>query len=489
MYPTGADTDALGVGRKPLRSIDDLPGPSALPLVGNVLQLKMTRVHRDVEEWSKKYGRLFRMRFGPIPVLVVADHEKVGAILRDRPAGFRRPSGTAEVAAEMGGIPGVFLAEGDEWRRQRRMVMPGLAPTAVKAYFPTLLKVASRLQRRWEKAARGKIAIDLSSDLKRYTVDVIAGLAFGTDVNTLESGDDVIQQHMDIVMAGVARRSLSLFPYWRYVKLPSDRQLDRSMAALRAAVDDFIAQARRRMEADPSLRTQPRNLLEAMIAAADEPDSGVSDATVAGNVSTMLLAGEDTTANTLAWMLYLLARHPNALKRAQEEVLRIAPDPATFTIEQMDALDYVDACAQEAMRLKPVAPFMPLEALRDTVVDDIHVPAGTIVWCVLRHDSVDERYFPRAGDFDPDRWLNEDASGTVAVGGDKRVAMPFGSGPRTCPGRYLALLEIKIAMAVLLGHFDVLAVETPDGKEAEEHMAFVMSPVGLKMHIRERNST
>jgi cytochrome P450 len=486
MQSHSAETDAIGIGRRPLRSIDELPGPTAWPLVGNVLQLKWTRAHLDVERWCRKYGRLFRMRFGPIKVLVVADHEAIGAILRDRPAGFRRPSGTAEVAHEMGGIPGVFLAEGDEWRRQRRMVMPGLAPVAVKTYFPTLLKVAARLRRRWENAARLRTPIDLSGDLKRYTVDVIAGLAFGTDVNTLESDADVIQQHMDIVMAGVARRSLSLIPYWRYVKLPVDRQLDRSVAALSAAADDFIAKARKRMEVDPSLRAQPRNLLEAMIAAADEPDSGVSDSTVAGNVSTMLLAGEDTTANTLAWMLYLLSRHPDALKRAQNEVLNVAPDSSVFTIEQMDALDYVDACAQEAMRLKPVAPFMPLEALRDTVVSDVHVPAGTIVWCVLRHDGVDERYFPRADAFDPERWLNANAEGT---GTDKRVTMPFGGGPRTCPGRYLALLEIKIAMAVLLGSFDIEAVETPDGKEATELMAFVMSPIGLKMRIRERNNT
>jgi cytochrome P450 len=190
-------------------------------------------------------------------------------------------------------------------------------------------------------------------------------------------------------------------------------------------------------------------------------------------------------------MLYLLSRHPGALKRAQNEVLRIAPDPAAFTIEQMDALDYVDACAQEAMRLKPVAPFMPLEALRDTVVSDVHVPAGTIVWCVLRHDSVDERYFPRADAFEPGRWLSANVEGASVegAGADKRVAMPFGGGPRTCPGRYLALLEIKIAMAVLLGSFDIEAVETPDGKEAAELMAFVMSPIGLKMRIRERNNT
>src|SRR5207248_1559602 len=108
MQPGSADTDAAALEPAHLRRIDDLPGPFAWPLIGNVLQLNWTRAHRDVEQWSRKYGRLFRMRFGPTRVLVVADHELVGAILRDRPAGFRRPKATADVAAEMGGIPGVY---------------------------------------------------------------------------------------------------------------------------------------------------------------------------------------------------------------------------------------------------------------------------------------------------------------------------------------------------------------------------------------------
>src|SRR4051812_8514852 len=110
----------------------------------------------------------------------------------------------------------------------------------------------------------------------------------------------------------------------------------------------------------------------------------------------MLLAGEDTTANTLAWMVYLLQRNPEALRRATDEVLRIAPDPAAFPPEQMASLDYLEACASETMRLKPVGPFLPLEALRDTTLADVHVPAKSLVWCVMRHDSIADAYFPNA---------------------------------------------------------------------------------------------
>ena len=461
-----------------LRQIRQLPGPFALPLIGNTLQVKLPRIHRDVEGWVRRYGPFVRAWFGRTLVLVVADSEAVAAVLRDRPDGFRRPLSSYIVSEEMGGIPGLFLAEGTEWRNQRRMVMAGMAPGAIKAYFPALVTVAQRLQRRWQHAATQGQAIGLDDDLKRYTVDIIAGLAFGSEVNTLEAGEDVIQRHLDAILPAVARRSLSMLPYWRYFKLPVDRRLDRDVAALDVAVAQLVRQARARMEHDPARRVRPPNLLEAMLAAADEPDSGVNDRAVAGNVLTMLLAGEDTTANTISWIIYLLQRNPHSLAKAREEVRRLAPDAAQFTLAQMDSLDYLGACASEAMRLKPVAPYIPLEALRDTVVSDVAVPAGSMLWCVMRHDSVSEAHFPDAQQFQPERWLAD--SGAAH---SKHAAMPFGAGLRTCPGRYLALLEIKIAMAMLLGSFDIAGVDTPDGGEAQELMGFVMSPIGLKLRL------
>ncbi len=471
---------ALPTADAVLRSIDDLPGPRRWPLAGNGFQIHPRQVHQDMERWSHRYGMLYRVTLGSTPMLIVADHELIGQITRARPDGFRRPSMAAELAAEMGGIPGIFEAEGAQWRNQRRMVMQAFAPHAVKAYFPSLVKVAGRLQRRWEQAAAAGRTIDVGSDMRRYTVDIIAGLAFGTDMNTIETGDDVIQGHLDNILASIARRAFTPLPYWRYVKLPADRRLDRSVAAVRAATLDFVERGKARLAADPARAAHPGNMLEAMLTAAAQPDSGVTEAAVVGNVLTMLLAGEDTTSNSLSWLIYLMRKNPAALARAREEVLRVAPDLAACTTEQMDRLDYLDACAQEAMRLKPPAPYLPLEALQDTVVGDVQVPKGTLVWCVLRHNTLNDAYFPRAAQFEPERWL-----APLEGGIDKKVAMPFGSGPRMCPGRYLALLEIKIAMAMLLANFEIESVEAADGGEPDEVMGFVMSPGELVMRLSQ----
>lgn len=465
------------------RRIRDLPGPPGLPIVGNLFQLDIASLHRTVEKWHQQYGDYYRFRNTRSEMMVVADPETIGTLLRDRPDGFQRTSRMSKIADSMG-FHGVFSANGARWRRQRPMVMAGLDPAHVKSYFPALVRVTERFARRWQRAADAKATIELQADLMRYTVDVTAGLAFGADINTIESDEDVIQQHLDKVLPALFRRLMAPFEYWRYLQLPRDRALGRHLEALHQAVDGFIASARRRMQEEPARGGEPTNLIEAMIAARDTAGSGVDDADVAGNVLTMLLAGEDTTANTLAWMIWLLGRNPAALERARAEVLSVLGNvrlPSRY--EQLAALPYVEACANETMRLKPVAPILIVEAIRDTVVAGVEVPAGQLIMCLMRPPAVDEKYFPDPQSFEPARWLE---AGARSASSAKRVAMPFGAGPRLCPGRYLAMLEMKMLMAMLLAGFELESVGTADGAEPRERMAFTMQPVGLRMQLRTR---
>ena len=469
-----------------LREIDELPGPPGLPWLGNALQIKPTRMHLILEGWRRTYGEYYRFRITGRTFLVVSDAETIGAVLRDRPDGFRRTDRLESASREMG-FGGVFSSNGERWRRQRPMVMAGFDPARIKAYVPTLLKVTARIAGRWRRAAEAGREIDLQADLMRYTVDVTAGLAFGADINTIESDEEVIQRHLDKILPSLGRRLLAPFPYWRWFRLPRDRRLAPHFAALHEAVDGFIAQARRRLEADPALRAAPRNLIEAMLLARERPESGLDDTDLSGNVLTMLLAGEDTTANTLAWMIYLLSRHPEALARARDEVRTLLGERELPAQEDLQKLPYVEACINETMRLKPVAPLIIVQANRETAVGGVRVPKNGLVLCLMRPPATDERHFTAPEAFEPARWLDAaSAGGLAAPSSAKRVAMPFGAGPRLCPGRYLAIHEMKMAMAMLLGGFDIEAVATPDGAEARELLNFTMAPRGLRLKLARR---
>lgn len=467
-----------------VRQLKDLPGPRPWPVVGNALQLDRSRIHLDIERWAERYGEAFRMRLGKREVLVVSSHEVISNAMRDRPEGFRRPSGLARIIGELGMAPGLFVAEGEHWHRQRRMVMAAFSPTHIRAYFPQLKRVAERFRGRLDKAVASGQAVPLQADLMRFTVDVITGLAFGQETNTIEAEGDILQQHMDRIFPMLFKRLNSIFPVWHYVKTEEDRVLERSVHEVVQAIEHFMREARARLAADPARRAQPPNLIEALIVASEAPDSGMSEDDVVGNVFTMLLAGEDTTANTMAWLLDLLWRQPQALRKAVDEARRVVLPFEALTMDAVGELHYLDACINEAMRLKPVAPFRMLEALKPQVVAGVQIEAGTMVWCVSRHDSLSNDCFEAAREFRPERWLEDDTAAQQGQASVKRVSIPFGAGPRVCPGRYLAMVEMKLCLGMLLAHFDIEAIDTPDGQAAREVMNFTMTPEGQRLRLR-----
>ena len=466
------------------RRLEDLPGPKGLPLIGNMLQMDVQRFHLVQEQWAAEYGPLYLYRLGPNRILGVADAALNEAILRARPESYRRASNVEPVFREMG-VDGVFSAEGSAWRPQRRLAMEALSHRNLRGFYPTLQAVTRRLRSRWERKADAGATLDLADELKRFTVDVTTTLTFGYDVNTLEQGEDVIQRKLELVFPAFARRLFAILPTWRWIRMPVDRRLDRALAELRQWLGARLEEARTRLASDPSRAGRPENFLESMIAARDADGRPFTDDVIFGNAMTMMLAGEDTTAYTLAWAVHHLCDTPDAAARlrAESDALRTA-DAAPDDIETANRLVYAGAVANEAMRLRPVAPTLLVEANHDVVIGDVAVPKGTWIALHTRPPALDARHFGDPLAFRPERWLDATATGGAH---EPSVNIPFGSGPRICPGRTLALLEMKLVLAMLFGDFDVERVG--DAAEVKESFAFTMAPIGMRVRLRRRAST
>jgi cytochrome P450 len=465
-----ASTKMTGSG-----SIADLPGPPALPLLGNTLQLlRPSRVHLVGERWVDRYGPMVRVELPGATMVLVADLEAINEILRDRPDGYRRWVSQREVIEEMG-PNGVFSSEGDDWKRQRRLVLSALNIHYLSRYFDVVRTCTERLRKRLLEVADGR-ALEIGEEFSSFTVDVTSALALGDDLNTLERRDNELQGHLHRVMAMTGRRSASPVAYWRYVRLPADRAVDRSTAAMREAIAGFIERARKRMEAEPSRYEEPENLLESMLAA-QKTDPEFSEDDLIGNMFTILLAGEDTTANTLSWTAWLLCDRPEIQARIAAEAADVlGPASQPLEYEAVERLAYTEAVLRESIRLKPVAPLLPLEPLADTTVCGTRIPAGTRLLLMTR--SVTRDAAGHSEELYPQRWLEEKEE-TAAP-----KSLAFGAGPRFCPGRNLAYLEAKAALAMICRDFE-LELDGSAGP-VQESFKLAMVPEGLRVKLHRR---
>ena len=452
----------------PARALGDLPGPRGNALLGG--QADPARLHLVLEEWAREFGPLYRFQLLGKRFLVVSDPGLICRLLRDRPETLRRGSRLAR-ALEEGGVRGVFTAEGEDWRLQRKFVMRALTPEIIHRYFPKLVAHTLRLQRRWMEAARAGRPVDLLRDFKAFALDITIGLALGHDSNNLEH-DDPLLRDITCLFDSLALELTAPNAQRRGAESLGDPAASAAFRRVHDTILGIVAATRLRLGAYPSLRSSPGNMLEAMVAACDEPASSLNDEHVVGNALTMVFGGEDTTSHSLAWLTWFLARHPGVVARIRAEAAGVMwGAPVLKHYQDLARLSYLDAAAREAMRLKPTVPMIVLEPNRDMLVEDVVVPAGTNIMCLLRAPGELEDV---RGCFCPERWLD----------GKEPVSNPFGAGPRFCPGRYLALAEIKAVISMLVVNFDVSLAE--DAPAVEERYGFTMMPDSLPVLLRPR---
>ena len=352
-------------------------------------------------------------------------------------------------------------------------------------FFPVLKEVGRRLKDRWSAAADQGIEVDILDDFTRFAVDVSTSLSLAQETNTLEGQRGELLDHLAPIFPTLARRLNALVPWWRYFPLPSDYRVDRSRRALRQWLGEVVAETRTslRNKVDPAAK--PDNFLEAMLLARDADGQPFSEDAVFANALTMLLAGEDTTANTLSWAIHLLLDAPDAtaaLRNSVDAVL--GQELLVRDIEMLEQLDPIDAFANETMRLKPVAPFFLMENCIDVTLGDVFLPRGTSICLLTRVSCLDPEIAPNPTRFDPTRWADDTILANLQRTG---AFIPFGSGPRSCPGRTMALFMIRLGISTLFRNFDIERVG--NSADVSEYFGFVMTPEGLRVRLQHRTAS
>jgi len=460
-------------------TLKELPGPKGYPLVGNIFNIDLPNLHNQIEQWAAEYGDVYRLKLLNTSQTVITRPSLIQKIFSARPDEFVRMRKMDGILRE-GGVHGVFNAEGEEWKVHRRIVAKGLDVKHQREFYPSMITPLERLYNKWSKRAESGESFNIQGDLMRFTVDVTSTLAFGYEMNTLEQEGGAIQDHMEKVFPMIFKRINSPIPFYRLIKSKSDKEFDVAVEEMTKLVDEFIDSGRERLKNNPDLRENPSNVLEAILVAAED-ENAFTHKEVRGNLLTLLMAGEDTTAHTLNWMIYLLSIHTdiqNGIRSEVDQVLGDAPWIKDYALNS--ELRYVEGVAMESMRFKPVAPILLFQAAKDTEIEGVHFKKGQKVLTQSRVSAMKDEFFTDAKSFNPDRWLKE----SKCPMHNMDAFSPFGGGPRYCPGKNLAVLQIQMVISMLMKNFDIEMVT--DHENISEVMAFTMMSSRFNVRLTRR---
>jgi cytochrome P450 len=435
------------------------PGPRGEFLLGSYREVMPNRL-AVLTRYARDYGDVVGLRLGPLRVTLVSHPELIEEVLVTRAKLFHK--GINEQLVRPAGGNGIFLSEGDFWKRQRRMVAPPLHKARIASYAETMVRVAERVADGFKDGETR----DLYEDTTEIGLAIAAKTLFGVDVQQARG----FGQALTDVMACVKARIDSVIPVPDWAPTPIMLRLKRSQRRLDTILYDAIKE--RRAAGAP----ERDDLLSLLLTARDEDDGqGMTDQQLRDEAMTLFIAGFETSAINLAWTLHLLSRHPQIADTLRDEVRSTLGD-RTPNADDLPRLKYVERVVQEAMRLYPPAWVMDRVPLDDVELGGFHIRKGTDIWISPWILHRDPRFWDDPETFAPDRW-NGDLQKRIP----KFAYFPFGGGPRVCIGNAFAMMEVVLVIATLARRF---RFEPVPGGTPTPDPGFTLRPVpGVRLRV------
>lgn len=405
-----------------------LPPGSRLPVLVQSVLFGQYRT-QVMPYLQRRYGDIFTLRIAPRNrrLIVLTQPEDIKTVFSGAPAIYHAGEGNAILGPIMG-EHSVLLVDEDAHVRVRRLLMPAFHGPALRGYEQLVAEVAREQAQRWPTGRR----FASHDRMHALTLEVILRVVFGvTDEQRLAALRPLVRDVVAIgplVMMGWFYPKLQSFGPWRRY-LAGQHELDRLLYA-------EIALRRKATDLD-----ERDDVLSRLLRTSDGPD-GLTDAELRDQLVTLLLAGHETTATTLAWAWHDLARNP-----AQLAAARRAADAGED--------DYLVAVFKESLRLHPVIYEVARRLTAPVEVGGYRLPAGVTVVPGIGLVQSDERHFDAPGEFRPERFLNGQPAPNTWI--------PFGGGARRCLGAGFAQLEATVVLREVLTRFDLRF----DGAKAE----------------------
>ncbi|KAH6836100.1 hypothetical protein C2S53_015838 [Perilla frutescens var. hirtella] len=439
-------------------------GPPPAFLLGNIMEIKNSQVISAAaattgppdsdncgancvasvfDEWRRQYGDIYTFSLGNKPVLVVNNYDVLKEVTKCISLDLGKPLYQAkDLEALLGN--GILPSNGKLWAHQRKIIAPELFIDKVKGMTNLIQQSTMMLIDSWQGVidAEGGIKADIKIDdyLKKFSGEVISRACFGS---SYAEGEQLFKKFAALQQLTANKGVLLGIPAMRYVPTKQNR---REWEVKRDVKELILKLVKQKSE-----ENLEKNMLQMILQGAESSNlsSDAVEKFIVDNCKNIYIAGFETTAITASWCLMLLASNPEWQHRLREEVLGVCNGqlPDFGSIKQMKQLAMV---INETLRLYPPAWVVSREALNELEFNNIRIPKGVCIWMMVVSLHTDpEIWGADSYQFKPERFAN----GTIGACKHPNLYMPFGVGPRTCLGMNLAMVELKILVALLLSNF------------------------------------
>jgi cytochrome P450 len=360
---------------------------------------------------------------------------------------------------------GLVASEGTQWKQQREILQPLFSQGKIDSYVPEMIEQIHRRTEAWNDGE----TIDLQRQMRRLTLDTLFATLFGRE---LELGDSEIHDAATHLHDWFSPTS---YPLPKWVPTPARRRFKKSRRKLRTIADQILSE---KSDESRPLDDEPADLLSVLVElqVSGKERSVLSDEQLRDQIVTLIFAGHDTTASTLALALYELSRHEIVRERFHEEVDGLS-EP--ITRGTLDSLEVTERIVTETLRLYPPVYILPRESERTLAMDGYRVPNGVPVWLGIRQVHHDERFYDSPDEFRPSRWQSDLKQSLPDF-----AYAPFGGGPRLCIGRQFALTEAQLALAIIGRKYTLSRTDTTDGGDRNRGPTIPDPPLTADMTLR-----
>ena len=406
------------------------PGPRGVPVLGMLPAVRRNPTGVFLKA-AQRFGDVVYFKIGPRRGYLISNPADIRHVLQDNSRNYHKSPLYQRLRMSLGN--GLLTSEDDFWLRQRRIAQPAFHRERMAGLAGVMVRAARETATEWQAIASDGRPVDVAEEMMRFTRTVVLRALLGGDLGPFAARVDdawvTINQHI-----GESFWSLGIAARFQRAKA---RRFDAARAVLRDAVDYVIAE-RRRHPSDSA------DLLSMLMAARDEDTGeGMTDEQLRVEVTTFLLAGQETTSLALTWTWYLLSQHAAARQRLEDEIDTVL-DGRPPEYADLANLPYTRMVVDEAMRLYPPAWGFSRQALADDTLGGFRLPRGWLAFVIpyVLHRLPAFWQDPEA--FDPERFSPQRSADRP-----KFAYLPFGAGPRQCIGNHFALIEAQLSLATL----------------------------------------